>query len=72
MEWKAILFLNPSKKNAKRTFNFRSIKNPEHVKELVQFKSDLVKIVKNIQFRKVNSKFQNKLHHDKLRIQRNF
>ena len=71
MEWKAQLFLNPSKKTTKNTFNFRSIKNPEHVKELVKFKSDLVKIVKNVKFRKVNSKFQRQLHDDKVRIQNN-
>ena len=69
MGWAAQLYLNPSSKTTKRTFNFRSINNPKRLRELDKFKSDLVKIVKNIQFRKYNNSFQRKIHDDKRRIQ---
>ena len=69
MGWTAQLYLNPSSKTTKRTFNFRSINNPKRLRELDKFKSDLVKIVKNIQFRKYNNSFQRKIHDDKRRIQ---
>ena len=60
MEWAANIFLNPRSKTTKRTFNFRSIRNPEKVKDLVKFKSDMLKIVKSIQFKKGKTKFQRK------------
>ena len=52
MEWAANIYLNPRSGTTKKTFNFRSIKNPPKVKELVKFKEDMLNIVKSIQFKK--------------------
>ena len=40
------------------TFDLNSAKWPPQVKELVSFEEDLIKLVKNITFRKVDNKFQ--------------
>ena len=71
MEWAANIYLNPRSKTTKNTFNFRSIKNPPKVKELVKFKNDMLKIVKNVQFKNRNNKFQRKLHDDVIKIRNN-
>ena len=71
MEWAANIYLNPRSRITKRTFNFRSIKNPPKVKELVKFKEDMLNIVKSIQFKKSKTKFQRKLQEDVTKIRNN-
>ena len=44
MEWKAQLFLNPSKKTTKNTFNFRSIKIQSMLRNLLSLKVILLKL----------------------------
>ena len=43
------------------TFGLSSTKCLPQVKELVPFEEDLIKLVKNLRFRKVDNKFQTRL-----------
>ena len=43
------------------TFGLNSTKCPPQVKDLVAFEEDLIKLVKNLRFRKVDNKFQGTL-----------
>ena len=59
MRWKAIFQDTRKEKNGLRSF-----KIPPPVKELAAFKSELIKLVKNIKFQKVENHFQNQLKED--------
>ena len=66
MRWKASEFLGklPSNNNNNQTFGFESTKCPPLVNELADFERDMMLMVKNIQFRKINNNFQQKLKVD--------
>ena len=65
MRWKTLVFLGKlDNDNNRETFGFKSTKCPPAVPELSQFENDLMYLVKNIEFRKVNNEFQNKLNND--------
>ena len=50
------------------TFDLNSTKCPPQVKELMPFQEDLIKLVKNLRFRKVDNKFQRTLAYLKMHI----
>ena len=64
IRWEAIFFMkggnqtDPTIHKTGLAFSINSAKCPPQVKELVPFEEDLIKLVKNIKFRKVDSKFQ--------------
>ena len=66
MGWKALEFLGKldNDDNNIETYGFKSTKCPSLVPELSQFENDLMYLVKNLEFRKVNNDFQNKLNND--------
>ena len=62
MRWKAVFFINNNKKateDYKQGFSYglKSARNPPQVKDLIQFEDDLVRIVKELKFRKVKNNF---------------
>ena len=65
MRWKTLEFLGKldNDDNNRETYGFKS-KCPPAVPELSQFENDLMYLVKNLEFRKVNNQFQNKLNND--------
>ena len=64
MCWKALQFLGKLESTNKESFGFRSRKNPPTVDELTNFENDLMLMLKNIQFRHINSTFQEQLKKD--------
>ena len=52
------------KKNNQQRYGLGSFKIPPPVKELAAFESELIELVKNIKFRKVNNQLQNQLKED--------
>ena len=67
MQWKAH-FYNERKhdkenetQTIRKTYALRSLNCPNQVKELIQFESDLLDIIKSLKFRKRRSHFQNRL-----------
>ena len=74
MRWGAILFINNNKnatKDYKEGFSYglKSGRSPLQVKDLIQFEDDLVRIVKELKFRKVKNNFQTKLREDMKQVQ---
>ena len=65
LRWRVIFFLFPSISSQKEHFDFKSLKIPDPVEQLEDFENDLIKMVKNIEFRPVNNKFQSKLKDEK-------
>ena len=64
MHWKALQFLGKLESTNKETFGFCSRKCPPAVEELTNFENDLMLMIKNIQFRHINSTFQEQLKKD--------
>ena len=66
MRWRTIFFINNNKKateDYKDGFSYRlkSGRSPPHVKDIVQFEDDLVRITKVLKSRKVKNNFQTNL-----------
>ena len=59
--WKAIQFLGNLDQNGAETYGFKTNKCPPAIGELGEFESDLVSVIKNIQFRPVGNNFLAKL-----------
>ena len=65
MSWKALEFLGKlNKKNNTETYDFQSIRFPPAVEELSNFENSLLLMIKNIEFRKINKSFQERLSND--------
>ena len=64
MHWKALQFLGKLESTNKETFDFCSTKCPPAVEELTNFENDLMLMIKNKQFRHINSTFQEQLKKD--------
>ena len=64
MRWKALEFLGKSHSSDKITYGFKSRNYPPIVHELENFENELLFLIKNIQFRKVNNNFQSQLNED--------
>ena len=62
--WKALQFLGKLESTNKETFCFWSRKCPPAVEELTNFENDLMLMLKNIQFRHINSTFDEQLKKD--------
>ena len=74
MRWEAVSFINNNKKateDYKQGFSYglKSGRSPPQVKDLIQFEDDLVRMVKNLKFRKVKNNFQNMLREDMKQVQ---
>ena len=74
MLWKAVFFINNNKKateDYKQGFSYglKSGRSPPQVKDLIQFEDDLVRIVKELKFRKVKNNFQKMLREDMKQVQ---
>ena len=67
IRWRAIFFMKggnetePTTHKTGFTFGLNSTKCPPQVKELVPLEEDLIKLVKNLRFRRVDNKFQTTL-----------
>ena len=67
MRWKAVFFMKggnqtePTTYKTGLTFGLNSTKCPSQVKELVPSEEDLIKLVKNFRFQKVDNKFHRML-----------
>ena len=70
MRWKALEFLGNLHSSDKVTFDFKSRNYPSIVQELENFENELMLMIKNIKFRKVNNSFQNQLNEDIKQIKR--
>ena len=74
MRWKAFFFDRNEQDNNDAinndNFGFKSRKCPPQNSELNKFEVDLLDVVHNIKFRKVNNKFQNKLNEDISKIKK--
>ena len=74
MRWKAFFFDRNEQENNdainKDNFGFKSRKCPPQNSELDKFEGDILDMVHNIKFRKVNNKFQNKLNEDISKIKK--
>ena len=64
MRWKVLEFLGKLGWNEKETFGFKSHNWLPSVSELAEFKSDLLMMVHNIEFRLVKNNFLSKLKDD--------
>ena len=67
MRWKAH-FYNEKKENENQTipetYGLKSLNCPPQVKELIQFESNLLEMIKSLKFRKTRSHFQKRLKED--------
>ena len=61
MKWKTLEFLGKLNSNSNTD---QSIRCPPAVEELSNFENDLLLMIKNIEFRKINNSFQEKLSND--------
>ena len=50
------------------TYGLKTLNCPPQVKELIQFESDLLDVIKSLKFRKIRSHFQKKLKDDIITI----
>ena len=70
MLWKASAFPGKLKKSDKDNYNFKTVKCPSSVKELVPFKHDMIDMIKNLEVKRVNNEFQSNLRNDIRQIRR--
>ena len=66
MRWRAFFFLRGAKDDdtEKENFGFQSRKSAPHVEELRPFEEDLLKLIGNVRFRRINDDFQQTLKKD--------
>ena len=70
MRWKALAFLGKLKSSDKDNYGFKTVKCSSSVKELVPFKNDMMDMIKNLEFKRVNNEFQSNLRNDIRQIRR--
>ena len=72
MRWKAFFYNNRNETQqdyqTAKTYGLRTKKSPPSINELKGFENDLISLIKNIEYKKTRSKFQNKLKSDVLKI----
>ena len=71
MRWKAFFYnRNETEQNYQTAekYGLRTKKSPPSINEIKGFENDLISLIKNIEFKKTSSKFQNKLKCDVLKI----
>ena len=64
MRWRSLEFFNKLSSNGIETYGFPSNKCSSTVNELSTFKSGLLMMIKNIEFKKITDVFQSKLQED--------
>ena len=64
MRWKALAFLGKLKGSDKDNYGFKTAKCPSLVKELVPIENDMMDMIKNLEFKRVNNEFQSNLRND--------
>ena len=64
MRWKALQFLGKLGNSGKENYGFKTRKCPPCLDKLVNFENDMIKMIKNIEFRKIKCTFQAKLISD--------
>ena len=64
MRWKVLHFRGKLDNLGKENYGFKTKKCPPYSDELVDLEKDIVKMIKNIEFRKVKCTFQKKLMSD--------
>ena len=64
MRWKALRFLGKLEDSEIETFGFSTTYCPSPVEDLIPFENDLMKMIKDIEFRKVNDSFLNAMSED--------
>ena len=64
MRWKALIYLEKIDLEEKETYGFKSRNCPPVVDELVDFENDMMKMIKDIKFKKIDNPFQNQLKKD--------
>ena len=64
LRWKGYLFEHPCDNTINDNFGFKSNKTPPQNEHLNPFENDIYELVKNIEFKNVKNKFQNKLKRD--------
>ncbi|OOZ40504.1 hypothetical protein [Solemya elarraichensis gill symbiont] len=65
MRWKAFFHLHPEVTSEQgETYGFKSRKTPPQISELAKFEEELLRVIENIQFREVKSKFIHRLRED--------
>ena len=71
MRWKAFFFLrgdtdssDSEHEGVHEYYGFKSKRTPPQIQEMINFENDMLDMVNNIQFRRVNDEFQQKLKHD--------
>ena len=74
MRWRAIFFINNNNKTTEDhkqgfSYSLKSGRSPPQVKYLIQFEDDLVRMVKELKFRKVKNNFQKMLREDMKQVQ---
>ena len=67
---KVLVFLGKLKSSDKDSYSFKTVNCPSSVKELVPFENDVMNVIKNLEFKRVNSKFQSNLRNDIRQIRR--
>ena len=70
IRWKAPEFLGKLESTEKETYGFKSRNCPPIVEEAANFEHDLMMMIKNMQFTKINNDFQTKLKNDISEIQK--
>ena len=74
MRWRAIFLINNNIKATEDykegvSYDLKSGRSPPQVKDLIQVEDDIVRIVKELKFRKVKNNFQTKLCEDMKQVQ---
>ena len=70
MHWKALVFLGKLKSSYKENYVFKTVKCPSSVKALVPFENDMMDMIKNLEFKRINNEFQLNLRNDIRQIRR--
>ena len=64
IRWKVLAFDGKLAPASKNTYGFRSPNDPPPSPDLMQFESDVMDMIRNIEFRPVNNEFQAKMRED--------
>ena len=64
MRWKLFHIRNPSTKDKKETFGFRTMESAPIMDELLPFEKDLINLIKNVKFKPAGNQLTNKIRSD--------
>ena len=70
IRWKALAFLGKLRSSDKDSYGFKTVKCSSSVKELVSFEIDMMDMIKNLEFKRINNEFQLNLRNDIRQISR--